>query len=164
MHETSLLFAPTPENDLLFTFVQILMQLTSDVNVPKPAKQVSSDYVADSPSQNPIVDMGGEREEPGEEGSVVSDQQREDELSGLFSGMAVSGEKAPRPSRPTQPVQPVRRVKPSPPSARARKQQQHQQQSAFGDLLGLVRRESEWSYCLLRIMGVTSNSFMKSPS
>ena len=104
-----------------------MRQLSSDASVPKPAKPVSSDYVTDSPT---MVDVGEEREEPGEE---VGQQQ--DELAGLFSGMAVSGEKAPRPVRPTQPVHPVRRAKPSPSATRARKQEE---QSAFGDLLGLV--------------------------
>ena len=104
------------------------MQLTSETSVPNPAKPVSSDYIADS---SQLV------EEPGEEGGVVSDE-RQAELAGLFSGMAVSGENSPRPARPTQPVQPVRRIKPSPPTARMRKQRS-EEQSAFGDLLGLVR-------------------------
>lgn len=104
------------------------MQLTSEANVPQPAKPVSSDYIADNSSQ--LV------EEPGDEEGVVSSD-RQDEMASLFSGMAVSGEKAPRPTRSTQPVQPVRRVKPSPPTARMRKQPS-EEQSAFGDLLGLV--------------------------
>ncbi len=109
------------------------MQLTSETSVPKPA---SSDYTANNSSQ--LV------EEPGEEGGVVN-KERQDELAGLFSGMAVSGEKGPRPTRPTHPVQPVRRVKPSPPTARMRKQQS-EEQSAFGDLLGLVRSsETDWN-------------------
>ena len=105
------------------------MQLTSEASVPNPVKPVSSDYVTDNSSQ--LV------EDPGEEVGMVSEE-RQDELAGLFSGMAVSGEKSPRPSRPTQPVQPVRRVKPSPPTARMKKQRS-EEQSAFGDLLGLVR-------------------------
>ena len=89
-------------------------------------------------------------EEPGEEGGGVVSEERQDELAGLFSGMAVSGEKAPRPARPTQPVQPVRRVKPSPPTARMKKQCSAEQ-SAFGDLLGLVRNYKFTSFVLTKI-------------
>ena len=104
------------------------MQLTAD-NAPKPA---SSDFVSDSSApQTTIVDMGeGEGSEPTREGVVSADQQQE--IASLFSGMAVSGEKAPRPVKPTQPVQPVRQAK-----AKVQKQQS-QEQSAFGDLLGIV--------------------------
>ena len=110
------------------------MQLTSDASVPNPAKPVSSDYVADSSSPNAMVDVGVEGEELVEE---ESDLQRQDEIAGLFSGMDVSGVKAPRQARPTQPVQPVRRVKPSASTTRGKKQRE--ESSAFGDLLGLVR-------------------------
>ena len=108
------------------------MQLTAE-NIQKP---VSTDMAANSAHQNAaILDMGDSEEQV--KGGVVSEEQeKQEELSSLFSGMAVSGEKAPRPSRPTQPVQPVRRVRPSPPSSRAKKQQE--ESSAFGDLLGLV--------------------------
>ena len=112
------------------------MQLTAE-NVPKPTKPVSSDTVTVTSSQNPILDMGGEGGEEVEEHVDSGNQQQQDEPAGLFSGMAVSGERAPRPSRPTQPVQPVRQVKPSPPTSRVKKQQQ-EEPSSFGDLLGLV--------------------------
>ena len=103
------------------------MQLTSD-SVPKPS---SSELVADSGApQTAILDVGDEEGRDQIEEGVVSE-----ELAGLFSGMAISGEKAPRPARPTQPVQPVRRVKPSPPRV---KKQPSEEASAFGDLLGLV--------------------------
>ena len=109
------------------------MQLTAE-NVPRPVKPVSAELVADIPSQD--APYNGDNGELVQEGGVTAEQE---ELAGLFSGMAVSGEKSPRPARPTQPVQPVqpvRRVKPSPPTARAKKQPQ--ESSAFGDLLGLV--------------------------
>lgn len=103
------------------------MQLTAD-NTPNPA---SSDFVSDhSAPQTAIVDMGeGEGSEPTREGVVSADQQQ---IASLFSGMAVSGEKAPRPAKPTQPVQPVRQAK-----TKVQKQQS-EEQSAFGDLLGMV--------------------------
>ena len=115
----------------IFT-LQILMQLTAE-NAPKPVKQVSSEYASDIPSQD--ASFNGESGEFVPEGGVSAEQE---ELSSLFSGMAVSGEKSPRPARPTQPVQPVRQVKPSPPTLRSKKQLP-EESSAFGDLLGLVR-------------------------
>ena len=104
------------------------MQLTAE-NVPKPP---SSDFVSDnSTPQTSIVGVGeGEGNEPTRESEASAEQQQE--LASLFSGMAVSGEKAPRPMKPTQPVQPVRQAK-----AKVQKQQP-ENQSAFGDLLGLV--------------------------
>ena len=116
---------------VFFFATQILMQLTAE-NVPKPA---TSDFVSDSSTpQTAIVDVGEGEEgsEPTREGVIGADQQQE--LASLFSGMAVSGEKAPRPMKPTQPVQPVRQAK-----ARVQKQQSElEEQSAFGDLLGMV--------------------------
>lgn len=108
------------------------MQLTAE-NVPRP---VAVETAMDSSAQNVVLEVR-EDNDLVEEGVVSREQQSQEEMASLFSGMAVSGEKSPRPSRPTQPVQPVRRVKPSPPTARAKKQEQP---SAFGDLLGLVWR------------------------
>ena len=121
------------------------MQLTSEGNAPKPTS--SADYVIDNSSQ--AVEEGGE-----EGGGGVVSEERQDEMAGLFSGMAVSGEKSPRPARPTQPVQPVKRVKPSPPTARMKKQRSAEQ-SAFGDLLGLVRNHKFTSFVLTKIVFIS---------